>query len=273
MHHNLLRAKPFDILHAASVVARKQPKRADRACHRGAVRVHNREVETALHSHCEERGVYKLAVRQTERNVRHTKHVFQPELLVNHTDCLERFGSAVLLGGSGKREAVDVDIALRDTVKLRALQDFLRDFKAFLGSFRDSVLVERQTDYSRAVFLNERQNSIKFLVLTVDGVYDRFARNRSQSGFEDIELGCIDLQRSVGNGLNCVNSREHHFLFIDIGQPNVHVKNFGAAVALLDSLPHCIIKVAALERFLEELFARGIYAFADNPHGVNFNNL
>ena len=81
------------------------------------------------------------------------------------------------------------------------------------------------------------------------------------------------MKRRVGNRLNCVNRREHHFLFIDIGQPDVHVKNFRAAVALLDSLPHNIIEVVPLQRFLEQLFARGIYAFADNPHGVDFDNL
>ena len=273
MHHNLLRAKPLDILHAAPVVAREQPKRADRSRHRGAVRVHNCEVKTALHSHCEERGVYKLAVRQTERNVRHTEHVFQPEFLVNHTNCLERFGSSVLFGGGGKREAVDIDIALRYPVKLRALEDFLGDFKAFLGGFRNSVLVKRQPDYSRAVLFHERQNRIEFFVLAVDRVDDRLARNGSESGFEYIKLGCVDLKRRVGNRLNCVNRREHHFLFIDIGQPDIHVEDFRAAVALFNSLPHYIIEVVPLERFLEELFAGGIYAFADNSHGIDFDNL
>ena len=79
-------------------------------------------------------------------------------------------------------------------------------------------------------------------------------------------VGGVDLQRQRGHAQELVDEAAHDRALVDLGQAGVDVQDLGARALLGDGLGDHVVVVAAAQRLLHLLLARGVDALADDAH-------
>ena len=144
-----------DIVPGIGVHIHQQVVGAHRRHHGVHIGVDDGQVKAVHHGHREEVLVDDGPGRQTEGDVGHAQHCFQPQLLLDHTQSQQSLIRPLLLRAGGEGEAVNVHIFLSYPTLQRRLQNPLRDGKAALGALGNPHFVQSTANNGCAVFFHD----------------------------------------------------------------------------------------------------------------------
>ena len=238
------RAEALDIRRARLVLAVEHAERRDRVHDFLLIRVDDRQRQALVQRANQERLRHQQAIRQAERNVRHAEHGLQPHVAVHRADGGERLLRLILLGGNGQRQAVDEHVLAGDAEAFRRIHNAPCDCDALRRRLGQALLVQRQTDDRRAVFLHHRQQRLQRFLFAVDGVDRRFAIIDAQGGFQRGGVGGIQLERHIHRFLQFLNHAREHGDFIHARIADVDIQNLRARVHLRNGDIDDVIQIA-----------------------------
>src|SRR5712671_278527 len=147
-------------------------------------RIGNGRGHPGSHGHRQKRAVDAVAVRQPEADVRGTAGGIDLEFRAQFVHQAHDLHARLIDRADGHDQRIDDDVARRDAMVHRPLDDFLRHREAHVRIFGYPGLVVRYRDYRGAVLLDERQHGFQTLILAGHRIDQRLALVDGKPGLE-----------------------------------------------------------------------------------------
>ena len=189
------------------------------------------------------------------------------KLAVDKTYRAKRFDSGVVIRAYRECKRIKDYVLLIYTVLFCLCEYPSRDLKSLLGFVGNSALVKRKSYYKTAVFLCERKDSIKALLLSAYRVYHCLAVVSSKRLFHSDGVRGVYLQWQSGYCLKLTDRASKHISLVYFGKTYVYVKDVNSLFFLRNSFLENVVHISLAQSLLEALFTRGIYALSDK-HGA-----
>ena len=171
-------------------------------------------------------------------------------------------------GADRHHQRIDHDVAGRDAVIHRALDDLLRHREAHVGILGDAGLIVRDRDHRGAVLLDQRQHHFQPLLLAGHRIHQRLALVDREPGLERRDDRGIDRQRHVGDRLHQLDGLREDRRLVRQRDARVHIEHVRAGFHLGARVGLDAAEVAGRHFGREDLAAGGIDALADDDEGA-----
>ena len=115
------------------------------------------------------------------------------------------------------------------------MNDSLPNGKTILSFFRNAPLIHGQSENAGAIFSGNGQYPLHRALFPIDRVNNWLSIILPQHRLDNFRVRGVNLYRQIDQIADSLDSPQHHFLFINIRQTKIDVKNVSPFFFLFDS--------------------------------------